>query len=213
MSLTLRYRYAIWICSGVSARTSKSNNFISKRILQNRLRAALHNCGTSYKLQIMSSPINTTSRCLVSWRRRIDWSIRQTAKTRFPPYIQLSTIEGGEGAGSSAPAVPRCRTVVFRGFLDEEDKGQVHAMKIVTDARSAKVSQLRANPACEINWWFPGSKEQFRISGHAELHAFNGPPSPIRDAVGAQWRELNDGGRNFLLLQCDPRIWRRLDSR
>ena len=79
-------------------------------------------------------------------------------------------------------------------------------MKIVTDARSAKVPQLRENPACELNWWFPGSNEQFRISGRAELHAFNGPPSPIRDAVGAQWRELNDGGRNFLFLQCGPRI-------
>ena len=38
-----------------------------------------------------------------------------------------------------------------------------------TDARTPKVSQIRANARVELCWWFGGSKEQFRIKGRAML--------------------------------------------
>jgi len=36
---------------------------------------------------------------------------------------------------------------------------------VVTDLRSEKVAQIRANPAAEFAWYFPDSREQFRIAG------------------------------------------------
>merc|ERR1712232_548477 len=69
---------------------------------------------------------------------------------------------------------PRCRTVVFRGFLDLPDNHaqycvaadniqQSCVLQMFTDARSAKVVN-QANTT-EVVWWFPRTNEQFRIRG------------------------------------------------
>jgi hypothetical protein len=47
---------------------------------------------------------------------------------------------------------PKCRTVVFRGFLPLD--GGLKAMKMITDMRSEKVGQIQRLPDCEMVWWF-----------------------------------------------------------
>jgi len=153
----------------------------------------------------MASP---SSRKLISWRKRIDWAITESRKKSFPPFIQLATVDCSQ---SEAP-VPRCRTVVFRGFLDGSETASCESsnqqiLKIITDARSEKVGQIRENPQVEVTWWFPGSNEQFRISGRAELHSFGGAlitggatSSSVSshantEAVRDQWRQLKDQAR------------------
>jgi PPOX class probable FMN-dependent enzyme len=65
---------------------------------------------------------------------------------------------------------PACRTVVFRGFLGgPEDAEEASRLTFVTDARSEKVEELGRQPACELCWYLPGTREQFRISGRMEV--------------------------------------------
>jgi pyridoxamine 5'-phosphate oxidase len=72
-------------------------------------------------------------------------------------FAQLATLQGAE---EPRPAV---RTVVVRFFLDDG------RLLISTDMRNEKVTELAANPACELCWYFTQSREQFRISGRAHV--------------------------------------------
>ena len=102
-----------------------------------------------------------------TWKERIDASVARSRKIRGANYVQISTVD-------YATLEPRCRTVVFRGFLrgvpsgavrgvlagdgsggvgeagDEEGGGHRSgseydgAMKMITDARSNKVRELDA---------------------------------------------------------------------
>lgn len=160
----------------------------------------------------------SSGRMLISWRKRIDFSMTQAKKARSPPFIQLATVDSSQVAQGGKP-LPKCRTVVFRAFLEgaqgaETDVVESQALKIITDRRSEKVPQILANPAVEVVWWFPGSNEQFRISGRAELHAFHSDSfnawaqtehastekaaksnPQYKDAVLDQWRQLKDQAR------------------
>ena len=96
------------------------------------------------------------------WKERIDISIAKSRKIRGSNYVQLSTID-------IAAMEPRCRTVVFRGFLknvpdyqvrnvpptaaeyatlqfqnSDDDYGKSYGdcvMKMITDKRSGKVHE------------------------------------------------------------------------
>ena len=46
---------------------------------------------------------------------------------------------------------PRCRTIVFRGFGDFEGDGD--CIMFVTDARSAKVDDIKYDPRVELCWY------------------------------------------------------------
>ena len=66
--------------------------------------------------------------------------------------MQLATV--------SADGKPRVRTVVFRGF------NALNNLEFITDARSEKVGQIMStSPAAELCWWFPVTREQFRVEG------------------------------------------------
>ncbi|KIY73705.1 hypothetical protein CYLTODRAFT_439684 [Cylindrobasidium torrendii FP15055 ss-10] len=70
--------------------------------------------------------------------------------------------------------VPHVRTLIFRGF--ETDSVKRTLLLMTTDIRTAKTVQIIANPAVQLAWWIPGTKEQYRISGQASL-----VPSPEDD--------------------------------
>lgn len=100
-----------------------------------------------------------------SWRSRLEVSIAKTRKIRGSNYVQLSTVEeNGE---------PRCRTVVFRGFLKlptdhglyNDCDGLATTLKMCTDRRSKKVLEHQVQPMAELVWWFPKTSEQYRIRG------------------------------------------------
>lgn len=105
---------------------------------------------------------------LKSWRTLIGISNAKTRKIRGSNYVQLATVD--------VNGQPRCRTVVFRGFLNlpEEHKyhnkcdGESCVMRMITDLRSAKVGQVTSHPsnAAEMVWWFPKTTEQYRINGN-----------------------------------------------
>lgn len=127
---------------------------------------------------------------LIPWHARIEGSIARSRKIRGGNFVQIATVDQ-EG-------FPRCRTVVFRGFINIGELGTVEdaeilpgessdvfslqshssiwAMKMITDARSEKVLQ---STQCEMVWWFTQSSEQYRIAGRLELVR----PEPEYDAL------------------------------
>ena len=70
-------------------------------------------------------------------------------------YVQFATV--------SSDNLPAVRTLEFLGFHGQE------ALLFDTDIRSKKVADLTANPVAEICWYFPLTKEQFRIRGKVSI--------------------------------------------
>jgi hypothetical protein len=80
---------------------------------------------------ILPSSITGAARTeLISWRSRIDMSIESSRSVFGGNFAQIATTDQ-EGH-------PRCRTVVFRGFI--RVNGNREAMRMMTDARSEKVN-------------------------------------------------------------------------
>jgi len=111
-----------------------------------------------------------------------------------PPaqYVQLSTVRAdGKGAAN--------RTIVFRGFLGEGQGAPPDAegLTFVTDARSGKVADVAACPWVELAWYFPGTREQYRVHGRMELVGDAGHPlGPARQAA---WAKLTGEARKQFL--------------
>ena len=92
-----------------------------------------------------------------SWRSLLEVSMAKSRKTRGSNYVQISTVnKDGE---------PRCRTVVFRGFLNNANLSEDHpmspqngghfdgkpcVMKMCTDLRSQKVGEIAHQPISEM---------------------------------------------------------------
>ena len=114
---------------------------------------------------------NGNRRPSIYWKENIDISIARSRKIRGSNYVQISTID-------LRCMEPRCRTVVFRGFLKDVPLGAItHAlgddddeiipgdfdygdcvMRMITDARSNKVRESssgagRRNDVAELVWW------------------------------------------------------------
>lgn len=142
--------------------------------------------------------------CMISWRRRLESSIGKCRKIRSSNYVQIATVtEDGE---------PRCRTVVFRGFLRTlpsmhpmggassycDDKPCV--MKMCTDLRSQKVREISHRPIGELVWWFPKTSEQYRIRGTVTLVGGDeNDDSSLWIARKELWRNLSDPARESFL--------------
>jgi hypothetical protein len=107
---------------------------------------------------------------VINWKARIDISIAKSRKIRGSNYVQISTVD-------HTTMEPRCRTVVFRGFLKNvpldsvfdglsESSGAATTygdcvMKMITDTRSNKVKELESfhgtgnigGNNVEMVWW------------------------------------------------------------
>ncbi len=92
-----------------------------------------------------------------SWRLLEEAIGDPTSPVRTPVLISIST--GGLAQG---------RTVVLRGF-----NRQQRQLTIYTDARSAKVTQLRAQPACTLVAYQPNPMMQLRLSTNAMVNHNN----------------------------------------
>jgi PPOX class probable FMN-dependent enzyme len=80
--------------------------------------------------------------------------------------------------------------VVFRDFQPE-----TNCLLFVTDRRSHKFTELKHNAAAELCWYFPTSREQFRIGGAiALIDADQTTPEaiPLRHHT---WAKLSDNAR------------------
>ena len=92
-----------------------------------------------------------------SWRLLEEAIGDPTSPVRTPVLISISTDGLAQG-----------RTVVLRGF-----NRQQRQLTIYTDARSAKVAQLRAQPACTLESYQPNPMMQLRLSTNAIVNHNN----------------------------------------
>ncbi|MBH8571594.1 pyridoxamine 5'-phosphate oxidase family protein [Nostocaceae cyanobacterium CENA369] len=118
---------------------------------------------------------------LAPWRSAIAHALHRNRSLVYARYLQLATVR--------ANGRPANRTVVFRGFLEDTNQ-----LKFVIDSRSEKVDQIQQQPWAEICWYFPNTREQFRINGYLTL-VENSDRSTLQQARIASWQELSDAGR------------------
>ena len=118
---------------------------------------------------------------LAPWRSLLTLALERNPQPNAR-YLQLATV----GADNR----PANRTVVFRGFYVDTDQ-----LKFVVDARSQKITQIEQQPWAEACWYFPETREQFRISGSLILVIANYPDLALQQARQNTWQELSDAAR------------------
>lgn len=119
---------------------------------------------------------------LAPWRSPLTHALDRNQALAYARYAQLATVQ--------ANGHPANRTVVFRGF--REDTNQ---LKFVIDARSQKADQIARSPAAEICWYFPESREQFRIAGSLTIVGETHPEATLQTARQTAWQALSDAAR------------------
>jgi hypothetical protein len=112
--------------------------------------------------------------------------LRDGASARQPAFRTLAL------ASVDADGAPDVRTVILRGFDPDSRTLSVH-----TDARSAKVAQLRVRPRVALHAWDAAGRLQVRLFGRATLHA--------ADATArAAWAALPALGRHLYRIRQEP---------
>lgn len=119
---------------------------------------------------------------LAPWRSPLARALHRNRSLPYARYFQLATVR--------LDGRPANRTVVFRGF--REDTNQ---LQMVTDARSEKADQIAQSAWGEACWYFPTTREQFRLSGTLML-VQNGCPEPdLLKERQRSWQTLSDAAR------------------
>jgi PPOX class probable FMN-dependent enzyme len=103
------------------------------------------------------------------WRADLAGALAAAADNPTARYLQLATVTAGDE--------PANRTVVFRGF-DAEG-----GLLIATDRRSGKVADIVHQPSVELCWWLAVTRQQFRLTGRADLVA-------DKAVIGRIWQDL-----------------------
>lgn len=133
---------------------------------------------------------------ITNWREKISTSMARSRKVRGGNYVQIATVD-------PETLEPRCRTVVFRGFLKHDGK-ETDLMKMITDKRSSKYSEVtnkyknennKSSSSCEMVWWFGKSSEQYRIRGQLQFIGGEENDTSMITARKESWGNMSDPAR------------------
>ncbi len=119
---------------------------------------------------------------LAPWRSPLSRALHRNRSLPYARYFQLATIRPN--------GRPANRTVVFRGFFADTNQ-----IIVVTDDRSEKPEQIEHSPDAEACWYFPNTREQFRIAGSLKLVRATDPDQALQKARQAAWQALSDSAR------------------
>lgn len=138
------------------------------------------------------------------WYTCLRQSLKKNEKSRDSRYFQVATV--------TADGRPTNRTVVYRGFLPMPD-GRVdeNILTFVTDRRSEKVEHLERVPFAEVAWYFPVTREQYRISGKVRVVTEEETEAALDKARTMAWRNMSDPGRQQFLWPS-PGVVRKGDA-
>jgi len=120
---------------------------------------------------------------LALWRSPLARALHRNRSLAYARYLQLATVR--------ADGRPANRTVVFRGFLENTNQ-----LKFITDIRSQKAEEINLYPWGEICWYFPKTREQFRIAGKLVLVVAEYPDAELCIARRTAWQELSEAARS-----------------
>jgi pyridoxamine 5'-phosphate oxidase len=116
------------------------------------------------------------------WRSVLDEALYQNRELAYARYFQLATVR--------QDGRPANRTVVFRGFLPNSNQ-----LMTISDRRSSKISQIQQTSWAEICWYFPETREQFRLSGSLNLVDQHDINPQRQQAYSQTWQDLSDSAR------------------
>lgn len=119
---------------------------------------------------------------LASWRSPLARALHRNRALVYARYLQLATVR--------ADRHPANRTIVFRGFLTDSNQ-----LQFATDARSAKTDQIDHCAWGEACWYFPKTREQFRLSGALRLVGADHADPALQNARQSMWQSLSDAAR------------------
>ncbi len=129
---------------------------------------------------------------LPPWRSAIARALHRNRSLPHARYLQLATVDGHNR--------PTNRTLVFRGWLEPESQ-----LKFVTDIRRRSLSYGESQKAlnldsgasdwAEICWYFPKTREQFRVNGKLLLVKANCATASHYKARQEAWQQMSDSGR------------------
>jgi pyridoxamine 5'-phosphate oxidase len=121
---------------------------------------------------------------LPPWRSSIARALHRNRSLPNARYLQLATIDNA--------LRPQNRSLVFRGWLEPTSQ-----LQLVTDLRSSKAMNLLAgaSPWAEACWYFPKTREQFRLNGTLELVTPENANSSYSKARQQAWQQMSDAGR------------------
>ena len=119
---------------------------------------------------------------LAPWRSPLSRALHRNRSLVYARYLQLATVR--------ADGRPANRTIVFRGFVADTNQ-----LKFVTDSRSSKADQIDYQSWGEACWYFPKTREQFRLAGQLILVRENYVNTDLQKARQSAWQELSDAAR------------------
>ena len=120
---------------------------------------------------------------LAPWRSPLAHALHRNRALPYARYVQLATLR--------ADGKPANRTIVFRGFLENTNQ-----LRFIADRRSEKTGQLDGQPWGEICWYFPKTREQFRILGTLRVVSADHADEEMLKARKMLWHDVSDGGRS-----------------
>lgn len=126
---------------------------------------------------------------LAPWRSPLARALHRNRSLPYARYFQLATVR--------SDGRPANRTVVFRGFLDATNQ-----LKVVTDARSEKAVQIHGQAWGEACWYFPTTREQFRLLGQLTLIGENCEDETWGKIRQRSWQELSAAARLQFAWPC-----------
>ncbi|EFN52522.1 hypothetical protein CHLNCDRAFT_36836 [Chlorella variabilis] len=115
------------------------------------------------------------------WREPLQRALKQNAGSRDSRYLQLATVR--------PDGRPANRTVVYRGFLADTE-----VLTFVTDSRSRKIEEIARSPWGEVAWYFPGTREQFRLLGRLTVVGAATEDAALQKGRLAAWKSMSDPG-------------------
>lgn len=131
------------------------------------------------------------------WRQRLARSLHVSRSKPESKYIQIATYAPVLGVQN--------RTVVFRGFVEDS-----HVLQCITEKDSDKYRALQYAQESEICWYFPKTREQYRLSVHTQLVGSTNDEAGLRQQM---WQNLSvaakqsfiDNQKLDLEQSCGPR--------
>lgn len=119
---------------------------------------------------------------LAPWRTHLSAALHRNRSLIYARYFQLATVR--------ADGTPANRTMVFRGFTEGD------RLQMITDHRSAKMQEIAENAQAEVCWYFPKTREQFRLGGTIISVSAVCQDEGLQQLRSQLWRQISDNARS-----------------
>ena len=151
----------------------------------------LHQSPCSSRVRVTAGVADMCGEVRQSWYEDLKLSLKKNDKVRESRYFQIASVD--------ADGMPSNRTVVYRGFLPQGGQVNQSIVTFVTDRRSNKVSHCANFPFVEIAWYFPVTREQYRLKGIMQVVSLDDGDAALLKAREMAWRNMSDPGRQQFL--------------